>query len=120
LPDDRAKADAAFLRQEPPAALVYVDLPEIVWTEHERAFRQGRPLGQREILSAIHDWINSDRYDHRLTRDLGNGCTLHVWTLASADPHLAPPGKPAASTALEAAELVAFPSRSRDTGASPP
>jgi hypothetical protein len=81
LPDDRARADAALLRRTPPAALIYVDLPEVVWTTHERLFRQGRPLGQRAILSAILDLRNSGRYAHRGSWDLGEGCSLHVWTV---------------------------------------
>jgi hypothetical protein len=79
LPDDKARSDAALLRREPPAALVYVDLPEIVWSLHEQLFRHGQPLGQREVLAVIRELTASGRYQHRVSRDLGGGPSLHVW-----------------------------------------
>ncbi len=79
LPDDRARADAARLRRDPPPALVYMDLPEIVWTTHEELFRQGRPLGQRELRAVLSELTETGDYAHRVERDVGNGCRLHVW-----------------------------------------
>jgi hypothetical protein len=94
LSDDKARADAVRLRQQRPAALVYVDLPDIVWVAHEQAFRHGRPCGQRDILAAIRDWTASGRYAQRVSRDLGYGCTLHVWTLLPAPNPLPAPSGP--------------------------
>lgn len=41
------------LRTFPPALLVVSQLPELAYTTHERLFREGNNLGQREILRSI-------------------------------------------------------------------
>lgn len=55
LPDNLARAEADLLRKNPPALVVWMQLPELAWATHERLFRGGRPCGQREIARALAD-----------------------------------------------------------------
>jgi hypothetical protein len=53
LPDNVALMEKDLLERKPPAMIILMQLPEYVWHEHERAFRQGQRCAQREILDTI-------------------------------------------------------------------
>lgn len=80
LPDAPAQAEAARLLAVPPATIVNLKLPSVAWEAHERLFREGRPLGQRNIQSAI-DELTEKRKLYRLdfSREVSPGCVLEVW-----------------------------------------
>lgn len=79
LPDDKAEEEARRLVQNPPKAIVCLDLPEFVWSSHERLFRHGKRMGQRSIREAIDRLTAGGRYKLARTYDLPNGCVLKVW-----------------------------------------
>lgn len=80
LPDAPAKAEAVRLLAAPPATIVNLKLPPVAWEAHERLFREGRPLGQRDIQSAIIE-LTEKRKLYRLdfSREVSPGCVLEVW-----------------------------------------
>ena len=53
MSDDWARYVSNELLANPPQLLVVADVPETVVEAHERLFRAGKPLGQREILRSI-------------------------------------------------------------------
>lgn len=53
MSDDWARYVSNELLAHPPPLLVVADVPETVMEAHERLFRAGKPLGQREILHSI-------------------------------------------------------------------
>ncbi len=53
LPDKPAADDAQRLLSFPPKIIVSLELPQDVWVSHEKAFRDGKPSGQRKIYQAI-------------------------------------------------------------------
>ena len=85
LPDELARRDAMEIITHPPSAFIYVDLPELAWTTHERLFRDGKSIGQRDISMAIENLTKSGIYTERYAKDLGNDCSLRVWTLNPAN-----------------------------------
>jgi len=80
LPDQLAEDEAARILKAPPAVIANLRMPEIVWTEHERAFREGHPLGQRAIRAAI-DVLTLEKglYELDLSREIPTGCILEIW-----------------------------------------
>lgn len=80
LPDTPAKAEAVRLLANPPATIVNLKLPPVAWDAHERLFRNGNPLGQRDIQSAIIE-LTEKRKLYRLdySREVSPGCVLEVW-----------------------------------------
>jgi hypothetical protein len=79
-PDWVARADARRLLAHPPAVIVVLDLPPSVWAFHEKAFRAGRPSGQREIVAALEQIVSGGHYDLALDRPTGtDNARLRVW-----------------------------------------
>jgi hypothetical protein len=80
LPDKFAKAEAARLRTSPPQIIVNLKLPEAVWTAHESLFREGQPLGQRDIRAVIME-LTEDRklYQLGFSHEISPGSVLDVW-----------------------------------------
>ena len=80
LPDAPARAEAARLLDTPPAIIVNLKLPPVAWEAHERLFREGRALGQRDIQAAISE-LTERRNLYRLdySREVSPGCVLEVW-----------------------------------------
>ena len=80
LPDVPARAEAVRLLANPPAIIVNLKLPPAAWGAHERLFREGRPLGQRDIQNAIVD-LTERRKLYRLdfSSEVSPGCALEVW-----------------------------------------
>jgi hypothetical protein len=80
LPDAPARAEAVRLLAAPPATIVNLKLPPVAWEAHERLFRKGRPLGQRDIQSAIIE-LTERRKLYRLdfSREVSPGSILEVW-----------------------------------------
>jgi hypothetical protein len=80
LPDAPARAEAARILAAPPATIVNLKLPPVAWEAHERLFRNGKPLGQRDIQRAI-DELTVKRKLYRLdfSREVSPRCVLEVW-----------------------------------------
>lgn len=80
LPDLPAKAEAVRLLANPPDTIVNLNLPDVAWDAHERLFRGGGTLGQRDILAAIKQ-LTGERglYELDLRREVSPGCILEVW-----------------------------------------
>lgn len=53
MSDRQAEQLALSLAERPPAVLVVAQLPELVFTTHERLFRGEKPASQRQILAAV-------------------------------------------------------------------
>jgi hypothetical protein len=80
LPDTPARAEALRLLATPPAIIVNLKLPPSAWEAHERLFREGRPLGQRDIQNAIDDLTEKRKlYQLDFSREVSPGCVLEVW-----------------------------------------
>lgn len=82
LPDDKARTEAAGILQAPPRVIINMDLPESVWEAHERLFRHGRHLGQRDTKKAIEQLVfMPNKYKLINSYTLPNYCVLKVWLL---------------------------------------
>ena len=80
LPDIPARAEAVRVLANPPKIIVNLKLPEETWTAHERLFRKGKPLGQRDILDAITELTEHRKLYHlELSKVISPGCKLEVW-----------------------------------------
>jgi Dolichyl-phosphate-mannose-protein mannosyltransferase len=98
MSDDQALYVSRELLSDPPPLLIVADLPETVMEAHERLFRGGKQLGQREILRSIYtleskhiikkvktvtdvDGLNIIIYAKMLTNnlDLHKGETGKIW-----------------------------------------
>ena len=80
LPDEPARAEAVRLMATPPATIVNLKLPPVAWDAHERLFRKGRPLGQRDIQSAIIELTEKRKlYQLDFSGEVSPGCVLEVW-----------------------------------------
>ena len=80
LPDAPAISEGERLLKFPPATIVDLKLPSSSWEAHERLFRKGRPLGQRNIQAAIKKLTEQDNlYKLHLSREVSPGCVLEVW-----------------------------------------
>ena len=80
LPDQPAREEAERLSAAPPQLIVDLDMPEQVWTTHERLFRNGKTIGQRAIKDAIRK-LTADtmQYDLIYMKKLPDGCSLSIW-----------------------------------------
>jgi len=80
LPDAPARAEAVRLLANPPATIVNLKLPPVAWDAHERLFRNGKPLGQRDIQSAIVELTEKRKlYKLDFSREVSPRCVLEVW-----------------------------------------
>ena len=80
LPDKLARAEASRLRDAPPAIIVNLKLPEAAWAMHEGLFRNGKPLGQRDIQAVIIELTEQRKlYQLGFSREVSPGCVLDVW-----------------------------------------
>ena len=80
LPDAPARAEAARILAAPPATIVNLKLPPVAWEAHERLFRDGKPLGQRDIQRVIAELTDKrNLYYLDLSREVSPGCVLEVW-----------------------------------------
>ena len=80
LPDKLARAEANRLRASPPVIIANLKLPEAAWTTHERLFRDGKLLGQRDIQAAIVELTEQRKlYQLEFAREVAPGCVLEVW-----------------------------------------
>jgi hypothetical protein len=80
LPDAPAIAEAERLLNSPPATIVNLKLPSSAWEAHERLFRKGKPLGQRDIQVAIKKLTEQNNlYKLYFSREVSPGCVLDVW-----------------------------------------
>ncbi len=68
-PDERALADLEIIKQDMPEIIVWKDVGEACWDTHERLFRSGNRLGQRDIQ----DWYESVKdTEYELIGQIGN------------------------------------------------
>jgi 4-amino-4-deoxy-L-arabinose transferase-like glycosyltransferase len=80
LPDRFARAEANRLRATPPTIIVDLKLPDEAWLAHEKLFRGGKPLGQRDIQAAIIELTEQRKlYQLDLSSEVSLGCVLEVW-----------------------------------------
>lgn len=80
LSDGQAKEQAAGLLSQPPAVIIYLEMPESVWTAHERLFRHGNSLGQRDIQAAILTLTApAGAYVLEASLPVLRDCVLKVW-----------------------------------------
>jgi len=85
LSDEPARAEAIRLLTNPPATIVNLKLPPVAWDAHERLFRNGRALGQRDIQNAIIELTEKrGLYKLDFSREVSPGCMLEVWHRQSA------------------------------------
>jgi hypothetical protein len=78
-PDWCATDDAERLLENPPAVIVNMEFPERAQRAHEKMFRNGRPSGQRRMIEAMNELIQT--YNYRLVEDYPNptGYPIQVW-----------------------------------------
>lgn len=78
--DQEAISDAQRIAASPPKIIVYLEMPEFVWSSHERLFRDGKPLGHRAIARVV-SVLTSDktRYSLLASYPVPANCTLKVW-----------------------------------------
>lgn len=80
LPDNLAHLEAKRIKAEPPKVIIYLALPEIVWSTHERLFRGGQRSGQREIIATIADLTEHNKHYHlKASIPVCDGVNLYVW-----------------------------------------
>ncbi|MCR9191817.1 MAG: glycosyltransferase family 39 protein [Gammaproteobacteria bacterium] len=80
LPDDLARLEAQRIKKELPKVIIYLDLPEIVWSTHERLFRHTQRSGQRDIIDTITQLTKEERRYHlQATMPVSEGVHLYVW-----------------------------------------
>jgi hypothetical protein len=80
LPDRFARAEASRLRASPPVIIANLKLPEAAWAAHESLFREGKPLGQRDIQTAIIELTEQRKlYQLAFAREVSPGCVLELW-----------------------------------------
>lgn len=79
LNDKDAIAESNRLRSDPPDAIIYLDLPEVAWKAHERLFRDGKKLGQREIQAWIVEACVLEKgYKIQLKKAVDSETTLYI------------------------------------------
>lgn len=80
LPDEPARKEAERLLNKPPSVIVNVRLPEEAWTAHERLFRDGAPMGQRDIQRTIKVLTEEQSlYDKDYTSLVSDGSIIDIW-----------------------------------------
>jgi len=77
-PDRVCRADLVRLQQDPPAAIVLWPMTEEEIALHERAFRGGRPSGQRELWAGLRKLVG-ERYRRAGTARAPGGVEVEVW-----------------------------------------
>lgn len=78
LPDDLARREAEVLQKNPPALVVWLEMPEVVWEAHERLFRAGQPCGQRVIRQVYDDMQASGRLREIEQVRVSDGFVFHL------------------------------------------
>lgn len=79
LNDKDAIAESIRLKEDPPNTIIYLDLPEMAWSAHERLFRAGKPLGQRHIQAWLDETCVLEKgYQIQLKRALDDQTTLYI------------------------------------------
>jgi hypothetical protein len=79
LNDKDAIAESIRLKGDPPDTIIYLDLPEEAWSAHERLFREGKPLGQRDIQAWLDETCALEKgYQIQFKRALDDQTTLYI------------------------------------------
>jgi hypothetical protein len=79
LNDKDAIAESIRLKGDPPDTVIYLDLPETAWEAHERLFRGGLRLGQRDIQEWLHEKCVLEKgYQIRYKRTLDDQTVLYI------------------------------------------
>ena len=78
LPDNLARKEMHLLETQPPALIMYMEMPEEVYLAHEKLFRAGRPSAQREILAKIHQMQSEGTYDEIAVIPLHSNFTFRI------------------------------------------
>lgn len=79
LNDYDAINEAERIQRSPPQTIVYLELPEVAWSAHERLFRNGQPLGQRKILKFIaNTCISENGYRISYQKKISADSTLYI------------------------------------------
>ncbi len=82
LPDKLATDEAKHILESPPKVIIWLDVPEFVWVEHEKMFRGGQLSGQRRIEMAVKELTSiGGRYILEARFDVPKGCFLKVWRM---------------------------------------
>ena len=80
LPDNVAEADARHLLTFPPKIIIWLEMPDLVWQAHEKAFRGGQKSGQRMIAAAVEKLtLDNDKYTLEAKYYVPEGCSLKIW-----------------------------------------
>lgn len=74
-PDEYALSDLEIIRENLPEIIVWKELGEDCWTTHEKLFRSGNRLGQREIQEWFED-VKASSYE--LIGEIGNQSVWHL------------------------------------------
>ena len=79
LNDKDSIAESNRLKRDPPDTIIYLNLPEVAWKAHEKLFREGNPLGQREIQAWIYEVCVLEKgYQIKFKRALDDQTTLYI------------------------------------------
>jgi len=79
LSDRAAEAELARWRAAPPDWIAWCELPEEVWSAHERLFRGGRPCGQRELARWLRTEAAAGGYEEVAVIALNGTDGVHWW-----------------------------------------
>ena len=80
ISDEAVETEIRRILQAPPKVIAYLELPEFVWTFHERLFRAGRPLKQRDLRDAIMRLTSqAGAYKLEAQYDVPENCKLWIW-----------------------------------------
>lgn len=79
LPDRAAEAELLRWRAVPPTWIAWCELPEEVWTAHERLFRGGRPCGQREMARWLREQAAAGDYEEVAVGAINATSAVHWW-----------------------------------------
>jgi hypothetical protein len=79
MSDRQAETVANALQQHPPAVLVVAELPDAVFAAHEELFRGGKPLGQRQIVTAINTLHRNGRIREVVDAARFDGLQIRVY-----------------------------------------
>ena len=82
LPDKLAIEEAKHILDSPPKVIIWLDVPDFVWVEHEKAFRGGKLSGQRKIAMTVKELTSvGNKYVLEATFEVPEGCFLRVWRM---------------------------------------
>lgn len=79
LPDVYALQEARRIQAQPPKVIIYLSLPEIVWSTHEQLFRHGKRSGQRDIIDVLKKLTQNNQYSLAANMPVSSGINLYVW-----------------------------------------